>query len=178
MWGREPTGGSLCGSLAARPRVGLSCLSLWERWLSAAKTERATLGWKTLSVTCGDSSPRGRAKGCRVGRSHRTCSRRESRGAGEPGPLYRGLAEKMERIAADTLHFSRWHVRREKYLSRSDVWKRASPQGAGPFLRQSAVRGPSGIAGGAACHRAASRHGAFLAPMFLGTLGRNSFTGA
>ena len=32
------------------------CLSLWERWPSAARTERA------LSVTCGDSSPRGRAK--------------------------------------------------------------------------------------------------------------------
>ena len=35
------------------------CLSLWERWLSEAKTERVN----ALSVTCGDSSPGGRAKG-------------------------------------------------------------------------------------------------------------------
>ena len=41
--------------------VGIPCLSLWERWLSEAKTERAN--GKTLSVTCGDSSPKGRAKG-------------------------------------------------------------------------------------------------------------------
>ena len=34
----------------------MTCLSLWERWPSAARTERA------LSVTCGDSSPKGRAK--------------------------------------------------------------------------------------------------------------------
>ena len=34
----------------------MTCLSLWERWPSAARTERA------LSVTYGDSSPRGRAK--------------------------------------------------------------------------------------------------------------------
>ena len=38
------------------------CLSLWERWLSEAKTERGQ-GCNTLSVTFGDSSPRGRAKG-------------------------------------------------------------------------------------------------------------------
>ena len=41
--------------------VGIPCLSLWERWPSAARTERAN--GKTLSVTCGDSSPKGRAKG-------------------------------------------------------------------------------------------------------------------
>ena len=42
-----------------------SCLSLWERCLSEAKTERvnAAHACKTLSVACGDSSPRGRAKG-------------------------------------------------------------------------------------------------------------------
>ena len=40
------------------------CLSLWERWLSEAKTERAHNGRNTLSVTFGDSSPKGRAKGC------------------------------------------------------------------------------------------------------------------
>ena len=34
----------------------MTCLSLWERWPSEARTERA------LSVTCGDSSPKGRAK--------------------------------------------------------------------------------------------------------------------
>ena len=51
----------------------MTCLSLWERWPSAARTER------TLSVTCGDSSPKGRAKEGEP--------RRESQG-GEP----RGLA--------------------------------------------------------------------------------------
>ena len=42
-----------------------SCLSLWERWLSEAKTERvnAERDCKALSVACGDSSPKGRAKG-------------------------------------------------------------------------------------------------------------------
>ena len=39
------------------------CLSLWERWLSEAKTERAHNGRNTLSATFGDSSPKGRAKG-------------------------------------------------------------------------------------------------------------------
>ena len=39
------------------------CLSLWERWLSEAKTERAHNGRNTLSVTFGDNSPKGRAKG-------------------------------------------------------------------------------------------------------------------
>ena len=51
-----------------------ACLSLWARLLSAAKTGKAAMsiakdtppeGCKTLSVTCGDSSPRGRAKGLR-----------------------------------------------------------------------------------------------------------------
>ena len=43
--------------------MGIFCipwLSLWERWLSEARTERVT---KALSVAFGDSSPRGRAKG-------------------------------------------------------------------------------------------------------------------
>ena len=45
------------------------CLSLWERWPSAARTERVNVHdtnikrRKALSVTFGDSSPRGRAKG-------------------------------------------------------------------------------------------------------------------
>ena len=61
------------------------CLSLWERWPSAARTERANNGnvqsekcWhlrrqmtsrgrKALSVTCGDSSPKGRAKASYIG---------------------------------------------------------------------------------------------------------------
>ena len=44
------------------------CLSLWERCPSAARTERANnqKDCEALSVTCGDSSPRGRAKGLRV----------------------------------------------------------------------------------------------------------------
>ena len=62
-----------------------TCLSLWERWPSAARTERANNGnvqsekcWhlrrqmtsrgrKVLSVTCGDSSPKGRAKASYIG---------------------------------------------------------------------------------------------------------------
>ena len=53
-------------------RRGIPCLSLWERWPSAARTERVNhdhlillfkKGCKALSVTCGDSSPKGRAKG-------------------------------------------------------------------------------------------------------------------
>ena len=53
-------------------RVSVPCLSLWERWPSAARTERANhdhsilllkRGREALSVTCGDSSPKGRAKG-------------------------------------------------------------------------------------------------------------------
>ena len=55
---------------------GTPCLSLWERWLSEAKTER---GNQALSVTCGDSSPRGRAKGLL-------------------------LEREMERICTDALH--------------------------------------------------------------------------
>ena len=44
-------------------RVSVPCLSLWERWPSAARTERANKkGCKALSVTCGDSSPKGRAQ--------------------------------------------------------------------------------------------------------------------
>ena len=49
------------------------CLSLWERWPSTARTERVNVDdtkdviiqkdRTTLSVTCGDSSPIGRAKG-------------------------------------------------------------------------------------------------------------------
>ena len=45
-------------------RVNIPCLSLWERWPSAARTERVNKkDCKALSVTCGDSSPKGRAKG-------------------------------------------------------------------------------------------------------------------
>ena len=44
-------------------RVSVPCLSLWERWPSAARTERQTMTIPALSVTCGDSSPKGRAKG-------------------------------------------------------------------------------------------------------------------
>ena len=39
-------------------------------------------------------------------------------------------------------HFSRRHVRREKFLSRSDVQRRPRPNGAGPPLHPSAVQGP------------------------------------
>ena len=38
-----------------------SCLSLWERWLS--EDGEGKQGCKALSVTFGDSSPGGRAKG-------------------------------------------------------------------------------------------------------------------
>ena len=40
--------------LKVNKQGGFSCLSLWERWLSVARTERA-LSVTTLSVTCGDS---------------------------------------------------------------------------------------------------------------------------
>ena len=52
--------------------VRLIHLSLWERWPSAARAERVNddhsislfeKGCEALSVTCGDSSPKGRAKG-------------------------------------------------------------------------------------------------------------------
>ena len=75
------------------------CLSLWERGLSAAKTERVFVeGRQALSVTCGDSSPRGRAKGWALLRLLPE---------GEPrGGRHRILTGKMERIDTDTLHFS------------------------------------------------------------------------
>ncbi len=41
-------------------RLNCPLVSFWERRLSEAKTERE----KALSVTFGDGSPRGRAKGC------------------------------------------------------------------------------------------------------------------
>ena len=47
-----------------------SCLSPWERWLRAAKTERADRCPITLSAACGGSSPGGRAKGIPPPRKH------------------------------------------------------------------------------------------------------------
>ena len=44
-------------------RLNCPLVSFWERRLSEAKTERENRG-KALSVTFGDSSPKGRAKGC------------------------------------------------------------------------------------------------------------------
>ena len=38
----------------------ITCLSLWERWRRSRR--RGRIGYKALSVTCGDSSPKGRAK--------------------------------------------------------------------------------------------------------------------
>ena len=64
---------------------GTPCLSLWERWLSEAKTERGKPVGSALSVTFGDSSPKGRAKG-----------------------LYPHLAREVERICIDTLHNALW----------------------------------------------------------------------
>ncbi len=70
-----------CSCIIFVYRVSVPCLSLWERWPSAARTERVLplplgevaersedgegkqKGCKPLSVTCGDSSPKGRAKG-------------------------------------------------------------------------------------------------------------------
>ena len=60
----------------------ISCLSLWERWLSEDGEGKQVC--KTLSVTCGDSSPRGRAKG--------------------PYLVNSMFAQEMERICTDTLH--------------------------------------------------------------------------
>ena len=50
------------GAFGHRGAIELPPLSLWERRLSEAKTERENRE-KALSVTFGDSSPRGRAKG-------------------------------------------------------------------------------------------------------------------
>ena len=61
-------------------RLNCPLVSSWERRLSEAKTERENRE-KALSVTFGDSSPRGRAKG-----------------------LYLHVGTKMERICIDTLH--------------------------------------------------------------------------
>ena len=60
----------------------ISCLSLWERWLSEDGEGKQVC--KALSVTCGDSSPRGRAKG--------------------PYFVNSMVAQEMERICTDTLH--------------------------------------------------------------------------
>ena len=59
------------------------CLSLWERWLS--EDGEGKPGGSALSVTFGDSSPKGRAK-----------------------RLYPHLGTKMERICIDTLHNALW----------------------------------------------------------------------
>ena len=61
-------------------RIGTApCLSLWERCLSESEDGDGKQGRKALSVTFGDSSPRGRAKGVRI------------------------LTRETERIFADTL---------------------------------------------------------------------------
>ena len=44
-------------------RAGISCLSLWERWPSKSEDGEGKTGCNALSVTCGDSSPKGGAKG-------------------------------------------------------------------------------------------------------------------
>ena len=51
------------GAFGHRGAIDLPPCSFWERRLSEAKTERENRE-KALSVTFGDSSPRGRAKGC------------------------------------------------------------------------------------------------------------------
>ena len=62
-------------------RLNCPLVSFWERRLSEAKTEREN----ALSVTFGDSSPKGRAK-----------------------RLYPHLAREVERICIDTLHNALW----------------------------------------------------------------------
>ena len=51
------------GAFGHRGAIELPPCSFWERRLSEAKTERENRE-KALSVTFGDSSPKGRAKGC------------------------------------------------------------------------------------------------------------------
>ena len=46
---------------SGKKKISRSCLSLWERCLSKAKTERVDAA-KALSAACGGSSPSGRAK--------------------------------------------------------------------------------------------------------------------
>ena len=44
-------------------RVSVPCLSLWERWPAQRGRRGQTMTIPALSVTCGDSSPKGRARG-------------------------------------------------------------------------------------------------------------------
>ena len=62
---------------------------------------------------------------------------------------------------------------RRKILLTERRVKGTQPLGAGSLLHQSEVQSPSSCAGGALCHRAATRHGASLTGMFLGTFRRN-----
>ena len=74
------------------------CLSLWERWLSEAKTERENGGASnTLSVTCGDSSPGVRAT-YPLSRLRRQLSRRESQGAFPAGEYEKSNIRKVNAV--------------------------------------------------------------------------------
>ena len=78
---------------------------------------------------------------------------------GPPSGFRRGRKEQN--------HFSRRHARREKFLSRSEVWTKD---------RLWAVFGPHPST--VLCHRLSARRALRrgpLAQMFLGTFGRNSF---
>ena len=59
------------------------CLSLWERWLSEAKTERVHMGATPSQSPSVTALPRGEPRGC----------------------TNRMFAREMERIRTDTLHF-------------------------------------------------------------------------
>ena len=59
------------------------CLSLWERWLSEAKTERAHMDATPSQSPSVTALPRGEPMGC----------------------TNRMFAREMERIRTDTLHF-------------------------------------------------------------------------
>ena len=61
-----------------------SCLSLWERWLSEAKTERVNKGAKPSQSPSVTALPEGEPRGCTSSHSM--------------------LTREMERICTDTLH--------------------------------------------------------------------------
>ncbi len=145
----------------SKTRASAPCLSLWERWPSAARTERVyktaipshtelhalqaikiffkDFNWSSVSVTFGDSSPRGRAK----------------------------LTREMERTGIDTLHSlflsifppcrghqqdqhgeqlqpPEQHIRRQDDLRQRRKGREAArgadqPQGPGPMLFSVAI---------------------------------------
>ena len=119
-------------------RAVIPCLSLWERWPSEARTEWVYAdGCKTLSVTCGDNSSRGRAKGglrrC-TGGYRRTYSRRGSQGGAPRSIVYWQEKWSISAAIRSTLCFMTTHQ---------------TPAGVFPFR----CLAPAGLRQGLPCDR-------------------------